>query len=94
MLLILIVLVAVAVGSNPMVSTVLAVPLIVVANSLPISPGGLGVGEAVGSQLFAEFGLPNGALIVLIVRLGVACFSIPGALTLLGRRKATLREPA
>lgn len=88
------VLVAIAVGANAMVSTVLAVPLIVVANSLPISPGGLGVGEAVGSQLFAEFGLPNGALIVLIMRLGVACFSVPGALTLLGRGKAKLREPA
>ena len=78
------VLVALALGERFSYGHVLAVPLVAVANSLPISPGGLGVGEAVGAQLFAEFGSANGALIILIVRLGVITFSLPGSLALFG----------
>jgi len=71
-------LVAVALGIRPAVVQGLAAPLVIVANSLPISPGGLGVGEAVGSELFSEFGISAGALIVLLVRLNVIILSIPG----------------
>lgn len=49
-------------------ATVQAVPLVVIANFLPISPGGVGVGEAAASFLFAAFGVANGALLMLIVR--------------------------
>ena len=70
------------IGSN--LSALLAVPLVIIAMSLPISPGGLGVGEAAASQLFAEFGLANGALVVLVVRLGVVVISLPGAAALFG----------
>ena len=78
------VLIATALGDSPTAAQVLAVPLVIVAMSLAISPGGLGVGEVVGSQLFAEFGLANGGMIVLIVRLGFVIFSIPGVVAVLG----------
>jgi len=78
------ILAAAALGMTASVGQVLVVPLVIVANSLPISPGGLGVGEAVGSQAFIEFGLTSGSIIVLLVRLGVVVFSAPGALMILG----------
>lgn len=66
-------------------------PPVIVANSVPISPGGLGVGEAAGSGLFGLLGLENGALIVLVVRLGVVMLSLPGVLMLFGRFKGGQR---
>jgi len=74
------ILVATALGTRPTLAQVLAIPLAIVAGSLPISPGGLGVGEAAGSQLFGEFGLAHGGLIVLVVRLQTVVLSVPGAL--------------
>jgi hypothetical protein len=81
------ILAAAALGMTASVGQVLVVPLVIVANSLPISPGGLGVGEAVGSQAFIEFGLTSGSIIVLLVRLGVVAFSALGAVAVLGRFK-------
>jgi uncharacterized membrane protein YbhN (UPF0104 family) len=78
------VLVAAALGIAATAGEVLVLPLVIVANSLPISPGGVGVGEAVGAQVFVEFGLSSGAMIVLIVRLGILLFAVPGACVLLG----------
>ena len=72
------VLVAAALGTQATLGLILAIPLVILAMSLPISPGGLGVGEVVGSELFSEFGLPNGGLVVLIVRLSIIVFSVPG----------------
>jgi glycosyltransferase 2 family protein len=43
-------------------------PLVVIANSLPISFGGLGVGEAAAQTLMAQVGINNGAEIVLLIR--------------------------
>ena len=82
------VLVAAALGIAASAGQVLVVPLVIVANSLPILPGGLGVGETVGSQAFMEFGLASGSVIVLLVRLGVVAFSAPGALMILGRLRS------
>jgi len=79
------VLVAAALGIDTTFWQVLAIPLVIVANVLPISPGGLGVGEAIGSQLFSEFGLANGGIVVLVVRLGMIVVSLPGAVAVLGR---------
>jgi len=78
------VLVAAALGTQATFSLVLAIPLVILAMSLPISPGGLGVGEVVGSELFAEFGLSNGGLVVLVVRLSIIALATPGALTIFG----------
>ena len=77
------ILVAMALEVGATLAQVLTVPLAIVAGSLPISPGGLGVGEAAGAQLFSEFGLRDGALVVLIIRLGVIVFSTPGATSFL-----------
>jgi len=55
-------------------------PLVIVANSLPISPGGVGVGEAAASGLFAQLGVETGAAIMLIVRLGILLLQLPGGL--------------
>lgn len=44
-------------------------PLLTLANSLPLTPGGIGVGEASAALLFAQLGEPGGAMIMLITRL-------------------------
>jgi uncharacterized protein (TIRG00374 family) len=77
-------LVAAAFDVGVSLAQVLAVPLVALANSLPISPGGLGVGEMAGSHLFSQFGLAQGGLVILVVRLSIMVFSIPGALALFG----------
>jgi glycosyltransferase 2 family protein len=46
----------------------LIIPLVVIANSLPISFGGLGVGEAAAQALMAQVGIDNGAAIMLLIR--------------------------
>ena len=55
-------------------------PLVFVATALPISPGGIGVGEAAASVLFAQFGVETGATIMLVVRLWFFALRLPGAL--------------
>jgi hypothetical protein len=42
----------------------------VVANALPLTPGGIGVGEAAFEQLFTISGVASGALLALVWRLG------------------------
>jgi uncharacterized protein (TIRG00374 family) len=79
------ILVAAALGVEVNFAQLLAIPLVIVSSSIPISPGGLGVAEAAGAQLFMEFGIPAGGLIVLATRLGTVLFSIPGAFGVLGR---------
>jgi len=55
-------------------------PLVFVATALPISPGGIGVGETAASVLFAQFGVETGATIMLVVRLWFFALRLPGAL--------------
>ena len=81
-----------ALGNRAALSQVIVVPLVIVANSVPVSPGGLGVGEAAGSQLFAEFGLDEGALIVLLIRLGWILLSLPGIITVFAGTKTRERQ--
>lgn len=59
-------------------ATVLLTPLIVTANSLPITPGGLGFAEFVSSGLFSGFGVSCGAEMMLLVRILGAALSLPG----------------
>jgi uncharacterized protein (TIRG00374 family) len=56
----------------------LVCPLIYVIGSLPISPGGIGVGETVASVLFARFGVETGATVMLTVRLWFLVLQLPG----------------
>ena len=73
-------------------SLLLIVPLVIVANSLPISPGGIGVAETTASLLFAQFGVEKGATIMLIVRIGILLLRLPGGLIyLLSTKTRTIR---
>jgi uncharacterized membrane protein YbhN (UPF0104 family) len=76
-------LVAAALGVAISLEQVLAVPLVMAALSLPFTPGGLGIGETIGSELYATFGVADGALIVLLVRLLIVVVSLPGMSILL-----------
>lgn len=60
------------------IATVMSIgPLIGLANVLPLTPGGVGVGEAAADQLFSIFGVSLGADVFLLTRtLGVA-FAAP-----------------
>jgi uncharacterized protein (TIRG00374 family) len=60
------------------------------ANTVTITPGGLGVGEAAFELLFAEAGMPGGAAIMIIWRVGM----IPLCLLGLGFYVAGLRPKA
>ncbi len=64
------------------------------ANSIPLTPGGLGVGEAAFNSLFALAGVRGGAEALLGWRLLLLCLVPPGlALYLGGRRQLiTVRE--
>jgi uncharacterized membrane protein YbhN (UPF0104 family) len=62
----------------------LAGPLVVLANCLPLSPGGLGVAETAAAGLFAGWGILGGADMMVLVRLSSAGLALPGLLAPLG----------
>ena len=77
-------------------ATLLVGPLVVVANSLPITPGGIGVAETVSSKLFAGFGSTSGAEMMLLLRAVGALCSLPGvvpATYFMARRRQTSTRP-
>jgi uncharacterized membrane protein YbhN (UPF0104 family) len=61
-------------------------PLVYVATALPLSPNGVGVGEAAASVLFAQFGVETGATVMLIVRVWLLVLRLPGGLFYVFRR--------
>ena len=61
----------------------LAGPAIVIANCLPITPGGVGVAEAVSSELFHGFGCTSGAEMMVLVRVCIVALSLPGVVGIL-----------
>ena len=68
-----------------------------IANALPITPGGVGVGEAAAEALFRAVGVPGGAALVAAWRVGMIGVSIVGAgLYIFGDRGGTVaatRDP-
>lgn len=56
----------------------LAGPLVIVANCLPLTPGGVGVAESASSELFGRLGSAAGAEMMLLTRLVTALLSLPG----------------
>lgn len=64
----------------PLARIFLVGPVIVLANSLPITPGGTGVGEVTGERLFSLLGLSGGAEMMLLVRIVLVLTSLPGGL--------------
>ena len=71
----------------------LAGPLVVVANCLPITPGGIGLAEATSSELFAHLGSAGGAEMILLTRMCGVLLSLPGLLILLASARSR-QEPA
>ena len=63
-------------------------PATMIANSLPISPGGVGVGETVGALGFSRLGYPawTGSETLLLVRLASVSWALPGLLAWLASR--------
>lgn len=68
-------------------ASLLTGPLVVLANCLPLTPGGVGVAEATASELFAQFGAANGAEMMLSVRLMMAALSLPALFALFSRQQ-------
>jgi uncharacterized membrane protein YbhN (UPF0104 family) len=60
-----------AIGSGPLTLNALLAFFGLLANMLPVTPGGLGVGEAAFAHLFALFGTEGGAVVALIGRIGM-----------------------
>jgi uncharacterized membrane protein YbhN (UPF0104 family) len=63
--------------------TFLAGPLVVVANCLPLTPGGIGVAESASSELFGRLGAGGGAEMMVLLRLCTALLSLPGVFPVL-----------
>ncbi|HWP45487.1 MAG TPA: lysylphosphatidylglycerol synthase transmembrane domain-containing protein [Blastocatellia bacterium] len=70
------------------------IPLGLLANTLPLTPGGIGVGEVAFNRLFAEVGLEGGAEVLLGWRLLMLLASLTGLLFYLqGRRRFVHQMP-
>ncbi len=74
-------------------NAVVTVPLVVIANSLPISPGGLGVSEMLGAAVLTRLGTFSGATIILLVRWWLLLLRLPGGLIYALNRGAWLTAP-
>jgi glycosyltransferase 2 family protein len=59
----------------------LAGPLVVVANCLPLTPGGIGLAEAVSSQLFSGLGASQGAEVMILIRACGIALALPGIIS-------------
>ena len=68
-----------AVGSMPTVSESMAIaPLVILANTLPLTPGGIGVAEGASAGLYAMLGLAGGANGMLLTRLFIVMHALLG----------------
>ncbi len=59
--------------------SLLAGPMVILANCIPLTPGGIGVAEAVSSRLFDNFQRATGAEMMMLVRTSImliACFGM------------------
>jgi uncharacterized membrane protein YbhN (UPF0104 family) len=72
----------------------LAGPLIVVANCLPITPGGIGLAEATSSELFAHLGSAGGADMMILTRICGALLSLPAIVPMLVLASSRQRQTA
>jgi uncharacterized protein (TIRG00374 family) len=71
----------------------LLIPVGFVANSLPVTPGGLGVGEAAFDELFQMAGFTGGAVAILGWRVLMLIIGLPGIVFyLLDKKQAVVPE--
>ena len=63
-------------------------PLVSLVNAIPLSPGGVGIGEAVGAAAMREFSLPQdaGAQVVLVVRIASIFWAVVGGFVYMASR--------
>ncbi len=74
-------------GTSGWSDSLLIGPLVVLANCVPLTPGGVGFAEATASQLFGYAGAGNGAEMMLMIRLVMAVLSLPALLVLFARQQ-------
>jgi len=68
-----------AVGSTPSVLESLAIaPLIIIANTLPLTPGGVGVAEGASAGLYSLVGQAGGANGMLLARFFIVIYALLG----------------
>jgi uncharacterized protein (TIRG00374 family) len=66
-------------GANPgVLESLVVAPLVILANSLPITPGGLGIAEAASASLYNLVGQAGGANGMMLARLIIILFSLIG----------------
>jgi glycosyltransferase 2 family protein len=73
-------------GSVAWMASLALGPLVVLANAIPLTPGGIGFAEAASSQLFGTVGNANGAEMMLAIRVVMVLLSLPAVLVLFARR--------
>ena len=75
-------------SSASLVSCGSVLPLVSLVNAIPLSPGGIGLGESVGAAAMREFGMaPDaGSQIVLVVRIASVFWALVGGLCYLSLR--------
>lgn len=78
-----------------MIAAGAVLPLVALANSVPLSPGGVGLGEAAGAAAMRQFGVPDdaGAQVVLVVRITSVFWALAGLACYLSLRPAE-KEPS
>lgn len=64
----------------------IAMPLVMIANIIPITPAGIGVGETAAAFVFALFGIANGATIMLVARVWLVVIQLLGGVIYLFHR--------
>lgn len=62
----------------PFTGHAFVVPILTMINGIPISPAGLGVGEAAGDYVYRLLGVANGGEILALVHICVLSFSLAG----------------
>lgn len=68
-----------AVGSNPtIVESIAVAPLVILANTLPVTPGGIGIAEGASAGLYALVGQAGGANGMLLTRLFIVIHALVG----------------
>ena len=66
-------------GANPdVLESLVVAPLVILVNSLPITPGGLGIAEAASASLYNLVGQAGGANGMMLARLIIIMFSLMG----------------
>jgi uncharacterized protein (TIRG00374 family) len=81
-----------SVGSTPkLIESFVIAPLVILANALPITPGGIGIAEAASAGLYTIVGQTGGANGMLLTRLIIIIYSMLGfPFFLLGKRHRTV----